>query len=191
VGVGCATLAVSFKWEALLENYNERGGQGIPDAESVHGGGAAGLMLLQAAMEDENLPKLCWNKQADKAIWEAQVGPICGQLLDGMLMHHGAFPGIDHDLQQGASQFLCIPPWKVDHQRVVAEHKVEERQQAKNAKEAERERKKAERVAAHEERNRKLHEDKLARKAAKAAAKAAKSGLPAPDPKQLVLGGVE
>jgi uracil-DNA glycosylase family 4 len=187
VGVGCATLAVSFKWEALLENYNERGMES-PNGTAVS---ESGLAQLQAAMEMENLPKLCWNKQADKSIWEAQVGPIRGRILDGMLQHHCAFPGIDHDLQQGASQFLCIPPWKVDHQRVVAEHKAEERQQAKDIKAAKRERKKAERVAAHEERNRKLHEDKLARKATKAAAKAAKLGLPVPDTKQLVLGGVE
>jgi hypothetical protein len=44
-------------------------------------------------------------------------------------MHHVAFPGIDHDLQQVVSQFLCVPPWKVDHQRAIAEHEAKMRYQ--------------------------------------------------------------
>jgi len=169
VGIGCEKRSVSFKWEALIENYySMRGGPGLPaNDDGSNGGGASGLMLLQAAMEDPSLVKLCHNKQADKAVWEAQVGPIKGRILDSMLMHHVAFPGIDHDLQQVASQFLCIPPWKVDHARAIAEHKLEEKAQAKALKDEEKARKKAERVAEHERRNAELHEKKLARKETK------------------------
>ena len=187
VGVGCGTRSVSFKWEALIEDYNERGIE-LPNGEGVYD---SALMALQTAMEDESLPKLSHNKQADKAVWEAQVGPIAGRYLCSMLMHHCAYPGIDHDLQQVASQHLCLPPWKVDHARAVQEHKVEEREQAKAVKANEKALAKAARVAAHEEKNRKSHEEKLAKKARKAAEKAAKSGLPVPESKQLILGGVE
>jgi uracil-DNA glycosylase len=188
VGVGCGTRAVSFKWEALLENYNERG------VELPNGVGAldSALSILQTAMLDESLPKLCWNKQADIAVWEAQVGSIRGRRLDGMLMHHGAYPGIDHDLQQGTSQCLCVPPWKVDHARAVQEHKAEEREQAKAVKATEREKKKAEKMAAHEARNAQLHADKLARKAAKQPKKKKTDGLGLEvDSRQLILGGVK
>lgn len=150
VGIGCTKRSVSFKWEALMIGY--------------------GLELLQTAMVDPSLPKLMHNKQADMAVWEAQVGPIAGRCLDSMLMHHAACPGTDHDLQQVASQFLCVPPWKVDHARSIAEHKTQMRVEAKVEKEAERERKRAERKAAHDARNAELHAEKLARQAEKKAA---------------------
>lgn len=200
VGVACTKRAVSFKWEALVEDYNERG-QAFPNGEGVD---ESALSLLQAAMADENLCKLSHNKQADKAVWEAQVGRVCGRYLDSMLLHHVAYPGVDHDLQQVVSQHLCVPPWKVDHARAVAEFKKEEREQAKREKETEKERKKAARMAehqrknaekaaeaaakkaarqaAHEERNRQLHEEKEARKAAKVATAS---------PRQMKLGGWE
>lgn len=166
VGLGCAARSVSFKWEALLE--------------------ADAFPRLQQIMEDENLPKLAHSKQADRAIWEAQVGPIRGRFLDSMLAHHAVCPGIDHDLQQVVSQYLCVPPWKVEHQRQIAEHeerlkaeakamKAAEKEAAKAAKKAEHEAKnaqkkveaemrKAQRVAAHEARNAAAKEGKKTRK---------------------------
>ena len=130
VGLGCGTRAVSFKWEALAE------------AEGA-------FAYIQQVLEDANLPKLMHNKQADIAVWEAQVGPIHGKRLCSMLMHHGAFPGIDHDLQQVTSQFLCVPPWKVDHSRAIAEHAMRMREQAQVAKTVEKEEKKATKAAEH------------------------------------------
>lgn len=169
VGVGCPTRAVSFKWDALEA--------------------AGGLEILQAALEDENLPKLAHNKQADRAVWEAKVGPIQGRFLDSMIAHHVACPGIDHDLQQVVSQFLCVPPWKVQHAQArknyearlkveAKEKKVQEKVQIKQArieahearneaKRAEAEAKKAARMQEHEARNAALAADKLARKAKK------------------------
>jgi len=166
VGVGCGTRAISFKWEALIEDCNQRG-QDYPNGE---GADESGLAMLQAAMEDGNLPKLCHNKQADIAVWEAQVGPIRGKRMDSMLQHHVAFPGIDHDLQQVVSQFLCVPPWKVDHQRAIAEHEARVREEAKAVKAVEKEQKKVEKKIAHEaanaEKKAKAAADKAARKAA-------------------------
>ena len=134
VGVGCEKRAVSFSWEALVESDQ--------------------LAQLQAVMEDAELPKLMHNKQADIAVWEAQqVGPIRGRCLDSLLMHHCTYPGIDHELQQMASQFLCVPPWKVEHRREIAEHEAKMREEARAAKAVEKEARKAERVAEHERKN--------------------------------------
>lgn len=179
VGIGCEKRAASFKWEVLLES--------------------GCLPQLQAAMEDPTLAKLCHNKQADKAVWEAQVGPIKGRILDTLLMHHAAFPGIDHDLQQVTSQFLCVPPWKVDHAREIAQFKAEEKQQAKVDKAAEKEQQKAERKIEHERKNAEKHAQKLAdkeRKRLEHEAKNAKSHADkearkaAKRPRQLVLDGL-
>jgi uracil-DNA glycosylase family 4 len=195
VGVGCTKRAVSFRWEALLENVNDCG----MDLPCGVGASTSALNLLQAAMEDENLPKLSHNKQADKAVWEAQVGPVCGRYLDSMLMHHASFPGIDHDLQQVASQFLCVPPWKVEHSRAVVAAKERERERQKEVKAVEREQKKVEKMTAHAERNQKLKEEGAARKAARkaehearnAALKAGKETRRAAKHEQLMLRGVE
>lgn len=195
VGIGCTTRAVSFKWEALVEDFQARGSE-------------SGLIMLQAAMESEHLPKIIQNKQADRAIWEAQVGPInpqpldpallqdpncvAGRVLDTMLMHHCSYPGIDHDLQQVASQFLCVPTWKVDHARDVAEYRREVREGTKREKSVERERKKAERIAAHEKRNADRAAEKAARKAAKVAGREAANTAVMKMPKrQLRLRGVD
>jgi uracil-DNA glycosylase family 4 len=169
VGVGCAKRAVSFKWDALVEDYRAHGGFAEVQEDGFRGGGASGLMLLQSAMEDPELRKLAHNKQADRAVWEAQVGPIYGQMADSMLMHHAAFPGIDHDLQQVVSQFLCVPPWKVDHGRQIAEYKAQEKAEAKAVKEAEKEVKKAARMSEHKTRNARLAAEKAERKAQKQA----------------------
>jgi uracil-DNA glycosylase family 4 len=147
VGVGCPSRAVSFKWDALIAS-------------------PLGLGALQAAMEDEALPKVAHNKQADRAVWEAQVGPIRGRLLCSMLLHHAACPGIDHDLQQVVSQYLCVPPWKVNHKRQIAEHDAAERERAKLVKAEERAREKVVKVAEHEQRNAEAKAKKLAEKAA-------------------------
>jgi uracil-DNA glycosylase family 4 len=169
VGVGCTQRAVSFTWDSLLNDHNFHC---TADTSNL----PSGLEMLQAAMEDSNLPKLCHNKQADKAVWEAHVGQIRGprvegmpfeRHLDSMLLHHAACPGADHDLQQTASQFLCVPPWKVDHARAVAEHKEQIRVEAKESREIEKARKKIERMAAHEARNAALKADKAARRAAR------------------------
>lgn len=155
VGIGCAKRAVSFKFSALVESGE--------------------MPQLQAVMEDPDLMKLAHNKQADRAIWEGIVGPIYGRFCCSMLAHHAAFPGIDHDLQQVVSQFLCVPPWKVDHARQVAEYKAKEKVEAKLIKEAEKEVKKAERIAEHDRHNAELAAEKAARKAEKQAAHEARN----------------
>ena len=192
VGIGCRKRSVSFAWSALVEDWQA---SAAPLERTW-----SGIELLQAAMEDASMPKLAHNKQADKAVWEAQIEPfatpfglsgaILGQFLCSMLMHHVTFPGIDHDLQQVASQFLCVPPWKVQHKAKAVEWeaklkadvkaaKAEEKEQKKAArkaehdarnaaKKAEREAKKAQRIAEHEARNAASKAEKEARKARKA-----------------------
>jgi uracil-DNA glycosylase family 4 len=163
VGIGCGTRSVSFTWAALV---------------------ASGEMeRLQQIMEDENLSKLAHNKQADKAVWEAQVGPIFGRFDDSMLMHHAAFPGIDHDLQQVASQFLCVPPWKVDHAKRAAEWEAKQKEEAKVEKVKEKEVKKAARVAEHERKNAEKAAEAAERKAKRQAEHAARNDALAADKK--------
>jgi uracil-DNA glycosylase family 4 len=160
VGLGCGTRVVSFKWEALAE------------AEGA-------FAYIQQVMEDPNLPKLMHNKQADIAVWEAQVGPIRGKRMDSMLMHHGAFPGIDHDLQQVTSQFLCVPPWKVDHQRAIAEHEARMREEAQVQREADKADKKALKAAEHARKQAEKAAAAAAKKAARIAAHEAKNAAAA------------
>lgn len=156
VGLGCATRSVSFKWDALVE------------AEGA-------FAYIQQVMEDENLPKLSHNKQADKAVWEAQVGPVKGRYFDTMLAHHAVCPGIDHDLQQVVSQYLCVPPWKVDHANAIKAHEEKQRAEAKVAKAIEREAKKATRIANHNAGNAEKKAKKEAEKAARIAAHEARN----------------
>ena len=159
VGLGCEKWAVSFKWEALLE--------------------ADAFPYIQQVMEDPALAKLAHNKQADKAVWEAQVGPVKGRWLDTMLMHHAVCPGIDHDLQQVVSQYLCVPPWKVDHARAIREFAEQQKAEGKALKAAEKETIKAAKQAEHEARNLARAAEKATKKAAKQAAHEAKNAAAA------------
>lgn len=175
VGISCRKRGVSFKWEALVADFDERECDKATNELALEALVLSGLARLQAAMEDPEMPKLAHNKQADKAVWEAQIatfanavgltGQIAGQMWDSMLMHHVAFPGIDHDLQQVASQFLCVPPWKVDHAKRAAEWEAKLKEQAKAEKAKVKEEKKAAKQLEHEANN--------ARKAAEAAVKKA------------------
>lgn len=85
--------------------------------------------LMRAVLRrvgERTVSKLFHNLQADVPIWESQIGPLAGIYEDTMLMHHAAFPGAAHDLQNVASQFLLVPPWKADR-------KKEEKQSAKDS----------------------------------------------------------
>lgn len=93
-----------------------------------------------------NIPKLFHNLQADVPIWEAQIGPLGGVFEDTMLLHHAAYPGAAHDLQNVATQFLLVPPWKADR-------KSEEKAAVKATRQAASAAKKAEKQAAHSKRN--------------------------------------
>jgi regulator of protease activity HflC (stomatin/prohibitin superfamily) len=114
-----------------------------------------------------------------------------------MLLHHAACPGIDHDLQQVASQFLCVPAWKVMHAQAVAAHEQERKLEAKAEKARAKEEGKQQRIAEHQARNAALKAEHEARKAAKqvghaalnAAAKATKATkkLKVPDEAQPSL----
>jgi DNA polymerase len=175
VGIACEKWGISFKWEALVADHDARGSE-FPEGA---GGCESGLSLLQAAMLDETLPKLMHNKQADIAVWEAQVGPMRGRRLDTMLAHHAVCPGIDHDLQQVVSQYLCVPPWKVDHARQIAAHEARMKEEAKVAKALEREAEKARKKAVHEAANAKKKAEAAERKAKRQAEHEAKNAAAA------------
>jgi uracil-DNA glycosylase family 4 len=121
---------------------------------------------------------------------------------NSMLAHHAVCPGIDHDLQQVASQYLCIPPWKVEHAKKAAEHAEQRKLDAKAEKAAEREKIKTEKKAVHDAENarKKLeaaekkalrkadHEARnLSKKVEKAQKKAGKKAASAASAEQLAL----
>ena len=170
IGLGTKTRSVAFWYPTLPK---------------------AALDMAIAAVADPNLAKLSHNCQADKEIWELNIGPVGGTYEDTMLLHHAAYPGLAHDLQNVSSQFLVVPPWKTWRREEIKASKIAFKEAEKAAKKAEKqriheeknairkaeaERKKAERQKAHEERN----AAKAAEKAAKQAAKAAKKKGPGP-----------
>jgi uracil-DNA glycosylase family 4 len=108
------------------------------------------LNAAETAMVDPTLPKIIHNLQADKEIWELCIGPMNGKLIDTMLLHHVGFPGLAHDLQQVATQFLVIPPWKTAHRE---ERKSVDKALKLRDREAKKLAKKMDRMKAHDERN--------------------------------------
>lgn len=160
-GLGTKKRAFAFLWSALVQT----------DA----------LDVVRDVMADATLPKLIHNKQADKGVWEGgdvlldptvklwntRVGPMRGVLEDSMLLHHAAFPGIAHDLQNVVSQFLVVPPWKTWRATEVAEG-------IKKAKEDAKAEIKAAKRVVHETRNAERAAEAEVKRAGKLAAKEAK-----------------
>lgn len=157
VGLGHALngsgRAVSFWWPGMPEESRK---------------------LIAEAFADPLLPKLGQNGiQADRKVWEREVGPTGGTWEDTMLLHHAAYPGIAHDLQQIVSQFLVVPPWKAWRREAMRQAAEQRRVQAKLDK-------KAAKQAAHQARNaeraaekQRRQEEKLAGRQAKVEAKTA------------------
>lgn len=131
---------------------------------------------LRTLGENESLPKLFHNLQADIPIWESQIGPINGQVEDTMLLHHAAYPGAAHDLQQVTSQLLIVPPWKAlrgNEEKAHIKHvAAKQRAEAKALKQLEHQarnqaskegavKRKRERIAKHDAQNTTAHILKL------------------------------
>lgn len=153
--------------------------------------------MIRTAAADPNLVKIAHNIQADIQSWEREEGPVGGLWEDTMLLHHAAFPGLAHDLQNVVSQFCVVPPWKVWHKQAqlaakerTKEFKLQEKaalkQREKDAREAERlatrdareleraitAQAKAAQAAAKKEEKAAQKEEKAAQKAEKAVEKA-------------------
>jgi hypothetical protein len=100
-------------------------------------------------------------------------------------MHHAAYPGIDHDLQQVVSQHLCVPPWKVLHKQQIQEFKIEQRRLEKEEREKRRTEQKMKNKAAHEalnaEKKAQGEIDRAAKKALKKAEHEARNAKSAAD----------
>jgi hypothetical protein len=152
VGLGHALngrgRAVSFWWPGMPEE---------------------GRKLIAEAFADPLLPKLGQNGiQADRKVWEREVGPTGGTWEDTMLLHHAAYPGIAHDLQQIVAQFLVVPPWKAWRREAMRLAAQQRRDQVKADK-------KAAKQAAHQARNAERAADKERRKADKLAGREQKA----------------
>jgi hypothetical protein len=131
--------------------------------------------LIADAFASPDLPKLGQNGiQADRPIWEREVGPTGGVWEDTMLLHHAAFPGIAHDLQQLVAQFLVVPPWKAWRREAMRLAAEQRREQAKADK-------KAQRMADHDARNAQRKADAEAKRLQKKAEKDQKVAAKAAD----------
>lgn len=58
-----------------------------------------------------------WNRIYDCIVLPRHELPVANPIVDGMLAHHAAFPGLPHKLDQVAQQFLVAPPWKAEFRR--------------------------------------------------------------------------
>jgi uracil-DNA glycosylase family 4 len=62
-------------------------------------------------------PKIRWvlqNRIFDELVNGRYGAPLAGPVDDIMLKHHAAFPGASHKLQDEATQFLAVQPWKAE-----------------------------------------------------------------------------
>lgn len=159
LGIAFGDMAGSFYWPIMREVN-------------------AQILLRAAAYVGAStfVPKVFHNMQADIGIWESQIGPIGGVCEDTMLLHHAAYPGAAHDLQQVTSQFLLVPPWKANraaeekgakkaiaaNERAVKKSLKQMEHEARNAASAaEAKERKTRRKKAHDERNTTAHFLKL------------------------------
>jgi uracil-DNA glycosylase family 4 len=63
-------------------------------------------------------PKIRWvlqNRIFDELVNSRYGAPLAGPVDDIMLKHHAAFPGASHKLQDEATQFLAVQPWKAEY----------------------------------------------------------------------------
>jgi len=57
------------------------------------------------------------NRIFDSIVLPRHGLPIGGPIDDTLLQHHAAFPGLPHKLDQIATQFFVVPPWKAEFRR--------------------------------------------------------------------------
>jgi len=93
---------------------------------TIHGGLSATWAAWQAMPRAlEALRKLLasllrciiQNRIFDSIVLPRHALPIAGPIDDTLLQHHAAFPGLPHKLDQIATQFFVVPPWKAEFRR--------------------------------------------------------------------------
>jgi len=71
--------------------------------------------IIKSLLADKSIDKVFHNCLYDLAVLHYHDMKVQGSVHDTLLMHHNAFPGLAHGLQQVATQFFVIPPWKSEY----------------------------------------------------------------------------
>jgi DNA polymerase len=69
---------------------------------------------LRALLANELIAKVFHNAAFDRAVLERLVGPVCGGIVDTLLLSHARFPDVRVDLADVAQTWLAVRPWKHD-----------------------------------------------------------------------------
>lgn len=72
---------------------------------------------LRALCGDAEIIKVFHNRQFDELVLGRYGVAMAGPVEDTMLKHHAAFPGASHKLQDVATQFFAIQPWKSEFRK--------------------------------------------------------------------------
>lgn len=73
--------------------------------------------LFRDLYTDAAITKVFHNRQFDQLVLSRYGLKAAGPIHDTMLKHHAAFPGQSHKLQDVATQFFAIRPWKAEFRR--------------------------------------------------------------------------
>jgi uracil-DNA glycosylase family 4 len=71
--------------------------------------------LLKEALLDETIIIVLHNSLYDRPVLHWHGFEIKAEIVDTMLLHHAAFPGLSHKLQRVASQFFLVKSWKSEY----------------------------------------------------------------------------
>jgi DNA polymerase I-like protein with 3'-5' exonuclease and polymerase domains len=93
IGLATAEFGISVAWRVLTDRARR---------------------LIAALLADPGILKICHNVLYDRPVLEHNGMPIRGPVDDTLLLHHCAFPGLTHRLQQVTTQFFAMPPWKAE-----------------------------------------------------------------------------
>ncbi|MDP3768452.1 MAG: uracil-DNA glycosylase family protein, partial [Dehalococcoidia bacterium] len=95
IGFGTVGDSLSATWAAW---------QGVPEA----------LAIARELLADRSVHKIAHNGLFDRPVLRRHGLPVAHPTDDSMLMHHCAFPGLPHRLDQVAAQFTLSRPWKTE-----------------------------------------------------------------------------
>ncbi len=76
-----------------------------------------GALAIAQQMLAGDTPKWFWNRIYDCLVLPRHGLPVSKPIDDGLLLHHAAFPGLPHKLDQVAQQLLCVKSWKNEFRR--------------------------------------------------------------------------
>lgn len=94
IGLATSEGAVSVRWQILKPKTRN---------------------LLAAVLGDPAIEKVFQNHPYDIPVLSRHRLRVRGPLMDTLVAHQNAFPGLPHDLQRIATQFFPIKPWKAEY----------------------------------------------------------------------------